>query len=81
MTIRKDNPMAKPADRPTLEEVRQWPATVGIPEAAKALGVSRSHLYDAIKEGHAPVKVERIGRAQRVITASLLRLLEADPAS
>lgn len=72
--------MSKFTSQPTLDEVRQWPATVTVDQAASALGISRSHLYDVIKEGTAPVKVQVIGKTFRVITASLLRILEADPA-
>jgi predicted DNA-binding transcriptional regulator AlpA len=62
---------------PTLADVREWPATVGVPEAAAALGCSRSQLYDLIARGEAPVKTLSYGRRRVVITASLVRLLEA----
>ncbi|GAB1329875.1 DNA-binding protein [Streptomyces sennicomposti] len=61
---------------PTLDEIRGWPATVDIPRAASALGISQSKLYDLIKRGEAPVRVLDFG-AKRVVTASLVRLLEA----
>ncbi|MET8377458.1 DNA-binding protein [Streptomyces microflavus] len=61
---------------PTLDEIRQWPATVGVPRAATALGISRAQLYRLIAEGKAPVRVLDYG-AKRVVTASLVRLLEA----
>jgi hypothetical protein len=62
---------------PTLDEVRSWPATVSVPQAATALGVSKSYLHDLIKRGEAPVRVLPFGGRHRVITASLVRLLEA----
>jgi predicted DNA-binding transcriptional regulator AlpA len=62
---------------PTLAEVRNWPATVGVPEAARAVGCSKSQLYDLIRRGEAPVKVLSFGARHRVVTASLIRLLEA----
>lgn len=62
---------------PTLDEVRAWPATVDVPTAAQALGVSRSHLYALVKCGEAPVRTLAFGTSHRVITASLVRLLEA----
>lgn len=65
------------AAAPTLAEVRNWPATVGVPEAARAIGCSKSQLYDLIKRGEAPVRVLSFGTRHRVVTASLLRLLEA----
>ncbi|NNN36123.1 helix-turn-helix domain-containing protein [Streptomyces sp. S3(2020)] len=64
------------ASTPTLDEIRGWPATVGIPEAARAIGVSKSHLYELVKRGEAPVTVLSFGTRHRVVTASLLRLLQ-----
>jgi hypothetical protein len=64
---------------PTLEEVRTWPATVSVPKAASALGVSKTHLHALIKRGESPVKIAPLGGSRhRVITASLVRLLEGD---
>lgn len=67
---------AAAASEPTLDDVRSWPATVDIPRAARALGISRSQLYALVKRGEAPVRVIDYG-AKRVVTASLVRLLEA----
>lgn len=61
---------------PTLAEVRKWPATVGVPQAAAALGISKSHLYDLVKRGEAPVRTLSFGARHRVITASLVAVLE-----
>lgn len=68
--------MASVATRPTLDEVRAWPATVAPSQAATALGISKSHLNALIASGEAPVKVLRLGGRNRVITAALVRLLE-----
>lgn len=62
---------------PTLDEIRKWPPTVDITRAAQALGISRSQMYALVKRGDAPVRVLDVG-AKRVITASLVRLLEAE---
>ncbi|MFE5140288.1 DNA-binding protein [Streptomyces fagopyri] len=63
---------------PTLDDVRGWPATVPVPLAATALGISRSHLSDLIRRNQAPVKVLVLGpRRKRVVTASLVRTLES----
>lgn len=62
---------------PTLADIRSWPATVTVPTAATALGCSRAHLYDLIARGEAPVKTLSYGRRHVVVTASLVRLLEA----
>ncbi|WJV47644.1 DNA-binding protein [Streptomyces flavofungini] len=61
---------------PTLAEIRKWPATVGVPQAATAIGCSQSQLYALIKRGEAPVKTLSYGRRHVVITASLVALLE-----
>ncbi|MFF4548652.1 DNA-binding protein [Streptomyces sp. NPDC001406] len=68
--------MAGSAVRPTLDQVRAWPATVAPAQAATALGVSKSHLNELIRRGQAPVKVLRLGGRNRVVTAALVRLLE-----
>lgn len=65
-----------PVGTPTLDEVRSWPATVDVTDAARALGISRSKLYALIQRDQAPVRVLNVG-SKRVITASLVRLLEA----
>jgi len=64
--------------RPTLAEVRKWPATVDVETAAGALGVSRSTAYEAIRCGSFPVRVVTVSRRKVVITASLVALLEGD---
>ncbi|MGA5339032.1 DNA-binding protein [Streptomyces griseoincarnatus] len=61
---------------PTLDEIRNWPATVDVTLAAQALGISRAQMYRLIAAGQAPVRVLDFG-AKRVVTASLVRLLEA----
>jgi predicted DNA-binding transcriptional regulator AlpA len=63
---------------PTLDEVRAWPGVVSVADAARALGISRSHLYDLIRTGEAPVKVLKLGSSARVITASLIKTLEGE---
>jgi hypothetical protein len=62
--------------RPTLAEIRKWPATVEVPKGALALGVGRSTLYDAIRLGQSPVKTITVHRRVVVLTADLLRVLE-----
>lgn len=63
--------------QPTLADVRNWPATVGVGQAATALGISRSQLYADVQADEAPVRILRFGRRIRVVTASLVTLLEA----
>ncbi|WP_412566107.1 helix-turn-helix transcriptional regulator [Streptomyces decoyicus] len=46
-------------------------------EASRALGFSRAKGYDLVRRGEFPCRVLRIGRSTRVVTASLLRVLES----
>jgi hypothetical protein len=64
------------AEVPTLDEIRTWPATVSVPRAATALGISKTYLHQLIKRNESPVKVLPFGGRHRIITASLVRLLE-----
>ncbi|WSU56193.1 helix-turn-helix domain-containing protein [Streptomyces sp. NBC_01092] len=54
-----------------------WSGTASVEEAAQAFGLSRSKSYDLVRRGEFPCRVLRIGRATRVVTASLLRVLES----
>jgi len=66
------------AERPTLAHVRQWPATVGIPPASAALGISRSHGYELAARDEFPARLIRAGGRVLVITADLIKLLSAE---
>ncbi|MEV6398149.1 DNA-binding protein [Streptomyces sp. NPDC051907] len=61
--------------RPTLAEIRKWPATVSLPKAATALGCSARHLQERVKRGDAPVKTLPFGNRNVVIVADLVRVL------
>lgn len=61
---------------PTLDEVRSWPATVSVEQGAFALGTSRAHAYDAIRTGSFPARTVLVGRRIRVITSSILAVLD-----
>lgn len=63
--------------RPTLDDIKGWPATVNVPQAALAIGISERHLYELIKRGEAPVKTLPFGRRYVVTTQSLVTLLES----
>jgi hypothetical protein len=64
----------------TLAQVRRWPPTVNVSDAARALGVSRSGLYVAIGEGTCPVETITVGRRVKVLTHSLIAVLEGGQA-
>ncbi|WP_310725050.1 DNA-binding protein [Streptomyces sp. N2A] len=70
-----DTEKAQP--RPTLDDVKSWPATVNVPQAALALGCSPRQLYYLIERGEAPVKTLPFGRRCVVTTHSLVTLLES----
>ncbi|MGW2115353.1 helix-turn-helix domain-containing protein [Streptomyces zhihengii] len=54
-----------------------WSGTASVEDAARALGLSRSKSYDLVRRGEFPCRVLRIGRASRIVTASLLRVLDS----
>lgn len=54
-----------------------WDGTGSVEDASRALGFSRAKGYDLVRRGEFPCRVLRIGRATRVVTASLLRVLES----
>lgn len=60
----------------TLAEVRRWPPTVDVAQAAEALGVSRAGAYNALSEGRFPVATITVGHKIRVLTHSLISVLE-----
>jgi predicted DNA-binding transcriptional regulator AlpA len=66
---------------PTLEEVKTWPATVDLVQGAKPYNISRNHAYQLAKAGEFPVRVLRIGRFYRVITAEIIADLEGSLSS
>lgn len=67
-TIRGSAMLPEPWDQPVM--------TAG--EAFAELGIDRSTGYKAIRDGTFPVPVLRIGRAIRVPTSALRRLLQLD---
>lgn len=63
----------------TLDEIRQWPPTASMEDAARALGISKSHGYKLAKSGRFPCRVVPLGEDRvRIVTASLLKLLEGE---
>jgi predicted site-specific integrase-resolvase len=63
---------------PTLREVRAWPATCDPAQAALALGISRSTTYECLRRGDFPAQAIRVGGRWRVLTASLVSVLEGN---
>lgn len=66
---------------PTLKEIRElWPATVDVPTAGIAFGLSRSHSYELVTRGEFPVKVIKVGSRYRVVTESIVEVLSSEAA-
>jgi hypothetical protein len=63
---------------PTLDEIRQWPATCDIAAASRAFGVSKSHGYELHAQGCFPARTIKVGGRIRVITADLIKVLGGD---
>ena len=49
---------------------------MNVPTACDFLGISRAAGYDAIARATFPVRTIKVGRSIRVVTASLLAVLE-----
>jgi len=61
--------------RPTIQEIRTWPATVTVEQAATAFGVGRSHAYECVRTGTFPARTLKVGERIVVITGSILAAL------
>lgn len=62
----------------TLDEIRTWPPAVNAEDGARALGISRAHAYVSIREGSFPAKTIKVGGRIKVLTASLIAVLEGN---
>lgn len=60
---------------PTLDEIRTWPATVSVEQAARAIGISRAHAYESIRRGTFPARTLSVGARTRVLTSSIVAAL------
>ncbi|MBD0748104.1 hypothetical protein BG418_04935 [Streptomyces sp. CBMA152] len=54
-----------------------WGGTGSVEDASRVFGFSRAKGYDLVRRGEFPCRVLRIGRSTRVVTASLLRVLDS----
>jgi hypothetical protein len=61
---------------PTLDEIKEWPALIDITQCAVALGCGKSAMYAWVKRGGLPFRTVVVGRRTRVVTASLVHMLE-----
>ncbi|MFE9432191.1 helix-turn-helix domain-containing protein [Streptomyces sp. NPDC006640] len=65
----------------TRSELLALPAAVDVETAARAFGIGRTTAYALAKAGDFPCRVLRAGKAYRVITQDLLRVLAITPDS
>jgi hypothetical protein len=61
------------------QELLALPATVDVPTAARALGVSRTQAYELIRTGLWPTRTVRVGRLIKIPTEPILELLGIRP--
>lgn len=59
----------------TRSELLALPVVVGLPTAARALGLGRSTAYELARRDQFPCRVLHVGSSYRVPTAELLRVL------
>ena len=59
-----------------LSEIKKWPSNVDVTKASNALGISKAYGYKLASLGQFPCRVLKIGTRYRVVTASLIALLE-----
>lgn len=51
------------------------PPTIDVETGGRAFGVGRTTAYELARRGQFPCRIIRVGRAYRVVTADLLRVL------
>lgn len=73
-------PQPAPPGRPTVDEIRSWPAVVPVAQACSALAISESYGYQLARESRFPAKTITVGTRIRVLTRSVLDLLGEAPA-
>lgn len=63
-----------------MDELLALPVSIGLRDAARALGIGKSVAYEQAATGDFPVPVHPRGRGYRVNRADLFRELGLDPA-
>lgn len=63
----------------TRSELLALPATVDVATGGRAFGIGRTTAYSLARAGEFPCTVIRAGKAYRVVTADLLRVLHITP--
>ena len=57
------------------EELRELPAVIDVPTAARLLGLGRAAAYELIRTGGWPTPILRLGKLIKIPTSPLLTLL------
>jgi predicted DNA-binding transcriptional regulator AlpA len=60
----------------TMRQIRELPAAIDPETAAAALGLSRSWAYESLRRGDFPARAIKVSGRWRVITSSVIDLLE-----
>jgi predicted DNA-binding transcriptional regulator AlpA len=63
--------------RMSTDDLRALPAIIGVPTAARVLGIGRTAAYRLVRDGEWPTPLIRIGGSIRVPTAPLVALVVA----
>lgn len=59
----------------TQDELRELPAVIDVPTAARLLGLGRAAAYELIRTGAWPTPILRLGKLIKIPTSPLLTLL------
>ncbi|KUN32579.1 integrase [Streptomyces corchorusii] len=60
----------------TTADLLDLPPTIDVETAARAFGIGRTLAYQLVRKGQFPCQVIPAGRAYRVVTADLRRVLQ-----
>jgi predicted DNA-binding transcriptional regulator AlpA len=60
----------------TMKQIRELPAAIDPATAAAALGMSRTWAFESLRRGDFPARALKVGGRWRVITSSVVELLE-----
>ena len=62
--------------KPTLDEIRAWPADGRHPDRGARARHRRAYAYELARRGELPCRVLKVGSRLRVVTSSLIPLLD-----
>lgn len=65
----------RPLSCRTREDLLGWPPTVDVVTAGRPFGIGESKARELARAGTFPVRILRIGKRYRVVTAEILEVL------